>query len=178
MKQSSLTIWKQLLSRVFLPFFLCLLLGCQSERVPQGAIVAVLRVTNQQELELAGLSEQPEITEQVKLAGIQIPSLAQQPWGKTAKERLEQMTQKQSVLLETENATRDDDGQRSVYAWLNGALLNEKLVAEGYALVIPQPLNSKYEQRLSRAQDRARILGLGIWNPQNPLRQDPSEFQN
>lgn len=144
--------------------------GCQEAVSPQTEAIAVQQVLSGQEFELVGIPGQPDITEQVRLAGIVVPSLAQKPWGNAAKTQLEQMISHQSVVLESD--TRTEQGPRSVYAWLNGTLLNEKLVAEGHALVtVSKSLKSKYELRLTRAQDRARILGLGIWNPQDPMRQ-------
>ncbi len=161
------------LSWVLWPLLLSLLWGCQRVTPPQGEAIAVQQVWSAQEIELVGLPGQPEITERVRLAGIAVPSLAQ-PWGDAAKTQLEQMISRQSLVLESD--TRTDQGQRSVYAWSNGTLLNEKLVAEGHALTtVSKSLKSKYELRLSRAQDRARILGLGIWNPQDPLRQLPGQ---
>jgi micrococcal nuclease len=140
--------------------------------MPQGTIVPIERITLQQELEVAGVVGQPDITERVRLAGIAIPSLNQKPWGESASTQLERLIH-QSVLLEPEGTVRDDRGQRSVYVWSNGSLLNEKLVAEGYALAVSPVSRSLYQRRLSRAQDRARILGLGIWNPENPMRHEP-----
>ena len=169
-----MNIWEMRLSWVLLPILLSLLLGCQRVTSLQGEAIAVQQVLSGQELELIGLPGQPDITERVRLAGIAVPSLAQKPWGNAAKTQLEQMIGNQSVVLESD--TRTDQGQRSVYAWLNGILLNEKLVAEGHALTtVSKSLKSKYELRLSRAQDRARILGLGIWNPQDPMRQLPGQ---
>jgi micrococcal nuclease len=72
--------------------------------------------------------------------------------------------------LESDIEPRDDSGQRLAYLWQNGELVNERLVAEGYALAVPHPPNHKYDQRLARAQDRARVMGLGIWNARNPWR--------
>lgn len=169
-----MSIWKRRLSLAVLPIFLGLLLGCQGVTSPQGEAIAIKQVLSGQELELAGISEQPDITEQVRLAGIAVPSLAQKPWGNAAKTQLEQTIGNQSVVLESDSRT--DQGERSVYAWSDGILLNEKLVAEGHALVtVSKTQKSKYELRLSRAQDRARILGLGIWNPQDPMRQLPGQ---
>ncbi len=168
-----MNLWKRLLTLIVLPIFLGLS-GCQESSFSSGEAVSVQQVLSGQELELAGLSGQPEITEQVRLAGIAVPSLTQKPWGNAAKTQLEQMISHQSVVLESGGRTAQ--GQRSVYAWANGRLLNEQLVATGYALVTAsKTLKSRYDLRLSRAQDRARILGLGIWNPQEPLRQPPGE---
>ena len=170
----SVNLWQKLSSRVVLPILFGLLLGCQGAIPPQGDAIAVQQVLSGQVIELAGIPGQPDITEQVQLAGIAVPSLAQKPWGNAAKIQLEQMIHNQSVMLESE--VRTEQGTRSVYVWSNGMLLNEKLVAEGHALVaVSKSLRSKYELRLSRAQDRARILGLGIWNPQDPMRQLPGQ---
>lgn len=174
MRRLAVNIWKRVLSLIVWPIFLGLLWGCQGATSPQGEAVAVQQVLSGQELELTGIPGQPDISEQVRLAGIAVPSLAQKPWGNAAKTQLEQMIGNQSVVLESD--ARTEQGQRSVYAWSNGILLNEKLVAEGHALTtVSKSLKSKYELRLSRAQDRARILGLGIWNPQDPMRQLPGE---
>ncbi len=83
----------------------------------------------------------------------------------------------QPVLLETDAEARDTDGRRLAYVWLNGNLLNETLVAEGFALAVSHPPNQKYDQRLAHAQDRARALGLGMWNPRQPMRSTPDEFR-
>ncbi|XGV97815.1 MAG: thermonuclease family protein [Leptolyngbya sp. BL-A-14] len=57
-------------------------------------------------------------------------------------------------------------------------MLNEALVAAGYAIVTPHPPNSKYDQRLAQAQEHARVLGLGLWNPKQPIRLNPAEFRS
>ena len=51
------------------------------------------------------------------------------------------------------------------------------MVAEGLALFQPRSLATKYDERLERAQEWARLMGLGIWNPDKPMRQSPSEFR-
>lgn len=153
---------------------LCLLLtACQTATPPQGFTANVVQVVNGQAFEVVGVVGQPEITERVQLEGIRVPSLHQSPWGEAAKMQLEQLIGQQPVLLETDTEMRDVHGQRLAYAWQHGVLLNEKLVAAGYALAKPHAPNDKYDRRLARAQDQARVLELGIWNPKQPLRQEP-----
>lgn len=157
---------------------LCTLLtACQVEAMPQGLKIQVQQVITGRELEVAGVPGQPEITEHVRLEGIDAPELAQHPWGNSAKNFLQQAIAKQTVLLESDQETRDERGDRLAYVWQNGVLLNEKLVAAGFALAVPHPPNGKYDLRLAHAQDRARALGLGIWNLKQPLRTDPAEFR-
>jgi micrococcal nuclease len=55
-------------------------------------------------------------------------------------------------------------------------LVNEQLVVEGYVYV-PRSINNKYEQRLTNAQEFARLMGKGIWNPEKPMRLTPTEFR-
>lgn len=149
----------------------CLLLvACQPVPVVEGITLQVQQVLTGRDLEVAGVAGQPEITERVRLEGIDVPDLAQQPWGRAARDWLQQVLGNQSVLLESDIEPRDDSGQRLAYLWQNGELVNERLVAEGYALAVPHPPNHKYDQRLARAQDRARVMGLGIWNARNPWR--------
>ena len=61
-------------------------------------------------------------------------------------------------------------GRRLAYVWKDGAFLNELLIAEGYVLSVPRSPNHKYDQRLSRAQELARLMGQGIWDPEKPIR--------
>lgn len=166
-----LLVW---LGAVFLCTFLT---ACQVEAMPQGLKIQVQQVITGRELEIAGVPGQPEITERVRLEGIDAPDLAQHPWGNSARIFLQQAIAKQAVLLESDQETRDERGDRLAYVWQNGVLLNEKLVAEGFALAVPHPPNGKYDLRLAHAQDRARALGLGIWDLKQPMRIDPATFR-
>lgn len=151
------------------------LTGCQFATAPQGITAQVSTIVSAQELEVVGSAAYPEITERVRLEGIAVPDRTQRPWSDAARAKLEQLIANQTLLLETDAEPRDARGRRLAYVWRNGKLLNEVLVAEGYAIAQPHPPNDKYRQRLSDAQDRARLLGLGIWNPQQPLRQIANE---
>ncbi|MBW4518544.1 MAG: thermonuclease family protein [Scytolyngbya sp. HA4215-MV1] len=158
-------------------FGFLMLMGCQTVPPPQGFEAQVAEVVSGQTLEVAGGSGQPEVTERVRLIGIDAPDLKQDPWGEQAKTQLEKLIGDRPVLLESDVEPREVNGRRLAYVWQNGILINEKLVAGGNALAIPHPPNHKYDLRLSRAQDQARILGLGIWNPQQPLTIAPADFR-
>lgn len=178
----------------------CLLLtSCQVAAAPAGLALSVDRVVTAQLIEVEGVHLRPDIqvpvqlinaqvlegesatppdtVESVQLIGIEAPDLNQQPWGEVARAKLSQWIGNQPVLLESDVESRLPDGRRLAYVWQRGELLNEKLVAEGYALAVSQTPNQKYDRRLSRAQDRARILGLGIWNPQQPMTLTPEQFR-
>ena len=51
------------------------------------------------------------------------------------------------------------------------------MVKEGLALAGPDFPNTKYMERLINAQERARLMGIGIWNPTQPMRQTPGQFR-
>lgn len=151
-----------------------LLQSCQSATMPKGVEVKVTRVVSGQTVEVTG-SERS--LSRVRLIGIDAPDLQQQPWGQAAKERLEAIALNQFVLLEFDVQNQDAFGRRIAYVWQNGVLVNEKLVAEGYVLILPRSPNNKYDQRLERAQEWARLMGRGIWNPQKPMRLTPAQFR-
>jgi len=168
-------------------FCCCLLLfGCQSTKQTQGTIVKIERVVSGQTLEWVDTSKQPALIDRVRLIGIEAPDLRQQPWGDQAKQQLEQMTGKingqklvfESVLLESDVEQVDQFGRKLAYVWKDGVLLNEQLVKEGSVLAVVRSPNHKYDQRLIRAQEYARLMGKGIWNPEQPMRLTPAEFKS
>lgn len=116
--------------------------------------------------------------DRVRLIGIDAPDWRQKPWGSDAKTRLQNLLEGQSVWIEFDEKTKDDYNRHLVYVWLDeGLLVNELLVREGYVLAAERQPNTKYSQRLARAQEWARLRELGIWNPKNPMRLTPTEFR-
>ena len=142
--------------------------------MPQGIEVNVARVVSGQTLEVASSESK---TMSVRLIGIDAPDLQQQPWGQAAKQRLEAMIGTKPVLLEFDVQEQDSFGRRLAYVWQDGVLLNELLVTEGYVLSVERSPNNKYDQRLARAQEWARLMGRLIWNPDSPMRLTPAEFR-
>ena len=161
---------------------LCLLLASCEEppetEIPQGSSVKVQRVVNGQTIEIRGFADQTPILEQVRLIGIEAPDLKQQPWGSDARQKLEQLIGGQEILLESDAQAQDRSDRKLAYLWRGKDLLNEELVKEGYALVVARSPNTKHKQRLANAQEWARLMGRGIWNPEQPMRQTPAEFRN
>lgn len=158
-----------------LPLLLLLLQSCQPATTPQKLEeVRVVRVLSGQTLEVTGTNG----TMRVRLVGIDAPDMRQQPWGRAAKDQLEAMIGGKAVLLQFDMQDRDQLGRRLAYVWQNGELLNEKLLAQGYVLAVARDPNHKYDQRFSRAQEWARLMGQGIWNPDKPMRLTPTEFRS
>lgn len=165
---------------IFLCCALLLLVGCQSSDRPQESTllqVKALQAISGQTLEVQGINKQANLTAQVRLLGIDAPDLQQRPWGNAARERLEQLVAGQTVKLEFDVEVNDQFGRTLAYVWKDTVLLNEQLVKEGHALFVARSPNHKYDQRLERAEQWARLMGLGIWNPEQPMRLTPAEFR-
>ncbi len=157
----------------------CLLLGScfQSEPPTQGIITRVERVVSGQTLEIIDPRSVVPVLEVVRLIGIAAPDLRQEPWGTEAQRYLEEICLGKEVLLESDHEKRDRYNRVLAYLWLDGVLLNEQLLKQGYVLADEQIPNTKYSERLLYAQYEARILGLGIWNPEQPMGLTPAEFR-
>jgi micrococcal nuclease len=176
------------INRWYLPVSsLWLLAGCQSTP-PLQTKVQIARVMSGQSVEFIDRSQQPPVIQQGRLAGIDAPDLAQEPWGKQAKQRLEELlktaNKDDSILLELDRAEPDKYGRKFIYLWKDGRSINEQLVKEGCVLVnLRKPSNNsdtsgtKYRDRLIRSSQYARLMGVGIWNPTQPMRMSPAEFR-
>jgi micrococcal nuclease len=160
---------------------LLLLVSCQTKSQPADnqVQVKVSRVVSGQSLEVLGIAEQANFASPVRLIGIDAPDLRQNPWGDEARQNLEKLIggTEELVKLEFDVETKDKNGRNLAYVWKNEQLLNEQIVKQGYAMFVGRSPNHKYNQRLERAQQWARIMGQGIWNPNNPMRQTPAEFR-
>lgn len=69
------------------------------------------------------------------------------------------------VTLETDNETRDRHGRRLAYVYLpDGTLLNQQLIAEGYAAVY-RKFDFRMKQQFIATERTAQKNGLGLWQP-------------
>lgn len=151
--------------------------------------VRVMRIVSGQTIEVQPFNSTTALNQTIRLKGIQAPDPRQSPWGEAAKEHLETLLLGQTVYLSPEAGAIDDYDRRWANVWFQGNLINQTLVSEGLALVDEQSGQShdrstpshaetpNHSSRLNHAQHRARTLGLGIWNPQNPMRQTPHDFR-
>ncbi|MBD2383860.1 thermonuclease family protein [Cylindrospermum sp. FACHB-282] len=160
---------------------LLLLVSCQAKNqgAENQAQVKVARVVSGQSLEVLGMAEQPNLISQVRLIGIDAPDVRQRPWGDEAKQLLETLigNVEKPVVLEFDLEAQDKIGRTLAYVWKDKVLLNEELVKQGYALFVGRSPNHKYDQRLERAQQWARLMGQGIWNTAKPMRLTPAQFR-
>ncbi|WP_017652624.1 thermonuclease family protein [Fortiea contorta] len=172
-------IWTR---RIVILACLLFLFSCQANNQPTNnqVQVKVARVVSGQSLEVLGMAEQPNLISQVRLIGLDAPDMRQRPWGDEAKRRLEALIggAEQIVTLEFDLEAKDKIGRTLAYVLKDQLLLNEELVKQGYVLFVARSPNHKYDQRLERAQQWARIMGLGIWQLEKPMRLTPNEFRH
>ncbi|AFY81065.1 thermonuclease family protein [Oscillatoria acuminata] len=155
---------------------LLFLVGCSIPIRSEQVQVRALRVLSGNTLEVRDLSASGG-AKRVRLIGIEAPDLQQKPWGDAAKQQLERLIEGQTLLLEWDIETEDGSDRQLAYLWRDGKLVNEELIAGGYVLAQMRSPNLKYDRRFTQAQEKARIMGQGIWDSQTPLRVHPSDFR-
>ena len=155
-----------------------LLASCKASVVPQGQLVKVEQTLSGQTIEVASIGDLEAIPKRVRLIGISAPDLRQLPWGMQARNKLVELIGDQPVLLEFDIQKQDQYQRQLGYIWREKELINEQMVKQGYALAVARSPNNKYDQRLVDAQEWARIMGVGIWDPKNPMRLTPTEFRH
>jgi micrococcal nuclease len=107
----------------------------------------------------------------VKLLGVEAPDTAPQPmcFGRETEEYVGEMIKQASerVWLEQDVSERDGEDRLPRYVWLDplGArrMLNEVLLAEGYARAAIFPPDTRYEGRFLTIEKDARISKRGLW---------------
>jgi micrococcal nuclease len=68
-----------------------------------------------------------------------------------------------TVTLEWDAARRDRYGRQLAWVWRDSLLVNEAMVAEGWALLATVPPNVRHVARLEAAQRSARARMAGLW---------------
>jgi micrococcal nuclease len=142
-----------------------------------GELWIVNRVVSGQTVEASILNNPNMTVQRVRLLGLSAPLKEQAPWGDRARQRLSDLIKEQKVILEFDVKQKDNSDRLLAYIWKDSLLVNQYLVSEGLAIADPYPPNAKYDARISRAQSKARLQELGIWDTQNPLRLSPRDFR-
>jgi micrococcal nuclease len=150
---------------------LWLLVACQAPASSKQMVTVDRAISGSTiELTLAGQ------VQKVRLVGVNAPNFNQKPWGAAAKERLEAIIQEadRQFALELEpTESKGANNYRYGYLWRNNTLVNEQLVREGQGLAATQYVLPKYERQFVRAQAYARLMAVGIWSYDAPLRSNP-----
>ena len=107
----------------------------------------------------------------IRLIGIDAPEprnyfrKKEQAFGKEASRYATDLLLHKTIKLEFDVDSLDQYGRTLAYAYLiDGTFINEKIVKDGYAILMTIAPNVKYEQRFQEAQHYAREKGLGLWS--------------
>ncbi len=101
--------------------------------------------------------------EKVRLIGINTPETGE-CLAAEATEALTTLLTGQEFTMATDVSNRDRYDRLLRYLWLDdGTLVNESLVADGFALARDYPPDSQYVDRFAAAQQRAEAATIGLW---------------
>jgi micrococcal nuclease len=183
-----------------------MLSGCQAQSLSPvsevGYRMSVQEVINGNTLEAIGVERIGKVSEdsetiagadwkgkrlRIRLIGVDAPDRAQRPWGEAARQFLAEQVgfgpnsgqgqDDRLVLVSLDTQVQDSYDRVLGYVWTEAGLVNEAIVAAGHGLARSYFPNVKYEAVLADAQAEARLLGRGIWNPEQPLRESPADFR-
>ncbi len=99
----------------------------------------------------------------VRLLLMDAPELHQTPWGLMAKRQLESLAGPGTTLrLELDRNPTDRYGRTLAYAWADSVMINEWMVANGWAVVLAYE-NVRHLDRLQRAERAAQAGKKGFW---------------
>jgi len=84
-------------------------------------------------------------------------------YGQEASARNRALIEGRAVELEKDVSETDAFGRLLRYVYVDGTMVNETLVREGYAVVSTFPPDVKYADHFLAAQQEARATGRGLW---------------
>lgn len=95
------------------------------------------------------------------------PRVVVQCFGKEASNRNKELVEGKTVELEKDISETDKYGRLLRYVWIDGKMINEQLVSEGYARISTFPPDVKYSQIFLAAEKEARLGNVGLWKKCN-----------
>ena len=101
----------------------------------------------------------------VRLLGVE-PPLLSDPWAGVAYEWLTKEVGRQVVVLESDAAERDEQGNLLRYVWKEGLMVNVAMMQRGLATTSEDAAKLNYSVDLLDAQSDARTAERGMWGPE------------
>lgn len=92
------------------------------------------------------------------------PRVKQECFGKEASSFNESLVMGKTVSLEKDVSDTDRYGRLLRYVWLDGKMVNEMLVREGYAEASAFPPDVKHQELLKLSEREARENNRGLWS--------------
>ncbi|ASC71859.1 Micrococcal nuclease [Halomicronema hongdechloris C2206] len=107
------------------------------------------------------------ITESVRLYGIDCPELAQAPYGEAARQRIQKLLEPYDTI-EVIEVDRDRHGRLVGEVWVEDGCINTQLLAEGHAVAYGRHLKGEFRDRYVQAEAIARKARLNFWQQPRP----------
>lgn len=106
--------------------------------------------------------------EPVRYIGIDTPETVDprkpvQCFGVEASKKNKELVEGKMVRLEKDITDRDKYNRLLRYVWLDDVLINQELVAQGFAKSYSYPPDIKYQDKFVAAEKKAREDKLGLW---------------
>jgi micrococcal nuclease len=133
-------------------------------RLPARGKALVLNVQDAYTLEVLMDGQPVDRVFSVRLVGVERPLLSD-PWSAPAMEWLTKEVVRQVVVLESDEAERDDQGNLLRYVWKGGRMVNVTMVQLGLLTASPDAGDLRYGADLLAAQADAQSAGRGMWGP-------------
>ena len=113
-------------------------------------------------------------TQKVRFIGIDTPETVDprkpvQCFGQEASQKTKSLLSNQNVKLEFDPIVGNEDkyGRLLAYVWLDGKLINQELLEQGYASEYTYRSQAyKYQSEFKSAQSSAKENGIGFWSEQ------------
>ena len=120
--------------------------------------------------------------EKIRLIGIDCPE-HDQKYGMKAKKFTEHFlgldhSKKSKITIELDTQKRDKYGRLLAFVYNDkGKMLNAALLRNGLAVTLFINPNRKHREEFKKLLYEAKKEKLNIWNPDNPLKETPSEYR-
>ncbi|MBI2476272.1 MAG: thermonuclease family protein [Candidatus Taylorbacteria bacterium] len=129
--------------------------------VSADGLVRVVRAVDGDTIELEG-------GERVRYIGVDTPETVDprkpvQCFGVAASKKNRELVEGKTVRLEKDITDRDKYNRLLRYVWLGDVLVNQELVAQGFAKSYSYPPDVKYQSQFVAAEKQARESKLGLW---------------
>ncbi len=158
-----------------------------TQQIDQTLATATIQPSFTPQTEVLGATPNPENTDEVlvttiidgdtieieggqriRYIGIDTPETVDprttvQCFGKNASAKNRELVEGKRVKLEKDVSETDRYGRLLRYVYLNGEMVNEVLVRDGFALASSYPPDIKYQSLFSQRQTEARNAQKGLW---------------
>ena len=92
-----------------------------------------------------------------------VPTRDEECFGQEATRYTEQALAGREVELEFDVDRTDRYDRTLAYVWIGYELFDERILEDGYAVLLTVPPNVRYVDRLTQAQRAGRDAGAGLW---------------